>query len=417
MRRRFISSVILILSLLLSACTALQPEEEIITGEYGPAYDPVKHQTRTFDALWNHFKENYIYFETTEMNWEAIEATYRNRINEGLTNQEFTSLMDELEAQLPAESLIYQSREERIEIDSADFSTYEGIGAFVGFRADDVPHVVILAVIEGSPAEKAGLKAHDSIFAIDGNPVLLEEGLNVVNRIRGPAGSSVTLHVQTPGEEQRLIKVTRGKLTSIGKLEAALIEGTNFGYILFPPISYNGIMDDFQEHLRQFTTNRTLEGLVLDLRIAGSTTGWPLQELATLFEDGRLGEFYNRKASEVFQVSGQNLFESQTLPLVILVGQNTSGFPEILAASLQARKRAVIVGEVTPGAVETTTSYYLPNGARLFIQTTSYKLLTGEEIGLKGVLPDVLIEAGWDEVLPGKDPVLDQAIEILKASQ
>jgi len=117
------------------------------------------------------------------------------------------------------------------------------------------------------------------------------------------------------------------------------------------------------------------------------------------------------------QVKGQDVFGSQEIPLVVLVSQNTSGTPEILAASLQMHKRATVIGEKTPGSIEAATSFYLPDGSEIFVQTTSFVLPNGEEVGTTGVVPDVSIEAGWDEVLPNNDPVLDRAIEILDEGQ
>ena len=414
-RKTIIPPLILIFSIALSACMGLLPlDERPSTGEYGPAYSPQEHQLRVFESLWTHLQDNYIYYESAEVDWDALNQKYIDRINSGLTNEQFTALIQELSVELPSGTLTYQSRAERIEAETSDLSTYDGNGAFIGFTEDPVPHIILLSVIEGSPAEEAGLKAHDSILKIDGNPIQLEEGVNAVNRIRGPAGSSVTLDVQSPGEPERSIELQRAKLTSTGALEARLIPETNYGYILFPPISYSNLMKDVLESLQSFTTNRTLEGLILDLRIAGSARGWPLEELLTLFHDGNIGEFYNSENQEqVININGEDQFGSQSVPLVIIVGQNTTGSPEIFAASLQAAGRAEIVGANTPGAIESTASFYLPNGSRVFIESASFRLPNGEEIGNSGVKPDVEIEAGWDEVLPDADPVLDAAIELL----
>ena len=414
-RKTLLPPLILILSMALSACIGLLPlDERPSTGEYGPVYSPQEHQLRVFESLWTHLQDNYIYYESAQVDWDALNQKYMDRINSGLTNEQFTALIQELSVELPSGSLTYQSRAERIEAETSDLSTYDGIGAFIGFTEDPVPHIILLSVIEGSPAEEAGLKAHDSILRIDGNPIQLEEGVNAVNRIRGPAGSSVTLDVQSPGEPERSIELQRAKLTSTGALEARLIPETNYGYILFPPISYSNLMKDMLESLQSFTTNRTLEGLILDLRIAGSARGWPLEELLTLFHDGNIGEFYNNENQEqVITINGEDQFGSQSVPLVIIVGQNTTGSPEILAASLQAGGRAEIVGTNTPGAIESTASFYLPNGSRVFIESASFRLPNGDEIGNSGVKPDVEVEAGWDEVLPDADPVLDAAVELL----
>jgi carboxyl-terminal processing protease len=415
MKRIWRWTIFMIAGFALTACGGFLPlDNEVEAGTFGPAYQPEEHQSRTFDTLWTHIEDTYIYYETADVDWETIESRYSQRIETGLSNQEFISLLDELEGDLPEGSFLHQPRSERIEADLTDASTYDGIGAFIGFQEAEEPHIVILAVIEGSPAEAAGLKAHDSIFSIDSDPILLEEGLNAVNRIRGAAGSSVTLTVQSPGEERKQLEVERAKLTSTGKLETDVITGTNIGYLLFPPIGYEGIEQDIYESLQGMTASRELGGLILDLRIANSSRGWPLETLFSMFHGDAIGELYNRNQEQVVQVEAQDVFGSQSVPLVILIGENTSGFPEVFAASLQMNKRATLVGSPTSGDVETQSSFYLPDGSRIFVESTSFRLTNGTEIGQQGVTPDIPVEGGWDEVLPENDPVLDEAIEFLE---
>lgn len=411
----FFLSFLILASLFLSACSGLLPfEEEVANAEYGPAYSPQEHQKRTFDVLWKNLQDHYIYYEAADTDWQAIQNEYSSRIDSGLTDEEFMSLLNDLETELPEGSFAYQSRAERLESDLADFATYDGIGAFVGFQEEEVPHVVVLAVIDGSPAEQAGIKAHDSIFSIDGSPVLVEEGLSVVERIRGPAGSSVQLDVQSPGMPKRTLDVERARLTSTGELEAFNVVGTDYGYLLFPPIGYEGLDRDVFGALQNLTSNRKLEGLILDLRVANSSRGWPLEVLFTMFYNGEIGELYDRTQTQPLQVQGQDFFSSQTVPLVILVGENTTGFPEIFAASLQMHERAVIIGAQTTGQVETSSTHYLPDGSRMFVQSASFRLPNGDEVGTNGITPDFVVEAGWDEIKPDDDPVLERALFILE---
>lgn len=420
MKRKSVAlpSILILLGFLLSSCIGLIPlEEEPATGGFGPQVSLQEHQTQTLDALWSAIRENYIYYETADVDWDTLRAEYQRDVDAGLTAQEFEALLDELEVDLPENSLIYQTRAERIETDIADNATYEGIGAFIGFDPAPEPHIILLSVMGGSPAEKAGLKAHDSILAIDGSPILLEEGINAVQRVRGPSGSTVMLTVQSPGQAKRDVEVQRGRLAATVSLEAYQIVGTNYGYLLFPPLSYENIIEDLLAAMQAFTTNRRLEGLILDLRIAGSSGNWPLEELYTLFSNGTAGEFYNRSVKEAFSVQGQDYFSSQSVPLVILVGKNTQGFPEILAGGFQAQRRAVVIGDATNGEVESSTAFLLPDGSRIYIETTSFLLSNGDEIGLNGIQPDILIEAGWDEILPEQDPVLDAAILHLGSEQ
>lgn len=416
-RKLFIAPALLILvSLFLSACSGLIPlEDEPITGEFGPAASPQEQQLRTFDVMWKHIQDTYIYYEDSDLNWDNLHDEYALKISAGLTQEEFISLMKDLETEFPTGSLIYQSRAERVESDIADAVTYDGIGAFIGFQEEEEPHIVILDVIAGSPAAEAGLKAHDSIFSIDGSPILLEEGLDAVSRIRGPAGSSVTLNVQSPGQQQqRSVEVTRAQLTTTGKLNAHNVPNTNYGYVIFPPIAYQGLDQDVLLAIQTLSNEAELDGLILDLRIVNASQGWPLDTLFTLFHDGSIGELYNRSQSQPLTVTGQDIAGSQTMPLVLLVGSNTGGFAEIFAASLQSYERAVIVGEQTSGDVETQSVFFLPDGSRFSIDSTSFRLSNGDEIGNSGITPNVPVEAGWDDILPNNDPVLDQAVEILE---
>ena len=418
MKRKFtfLPAVFIILSVVLSACIGLIPlEEDQTSGSFGPSYSPPEHQMRVFDSIWTHLQESYIHYDSADVDWDGLNQEYLERINAGLSDDEFTALIQELQTELPTGTITYQSRAERIEAETTDTSTYEGIGAVMTFTEDPTPHFIVLSVIPGSPAEKAGLKAHDIVSEIDSEAVQVQEGQRAVNRIRGAAGSAVTLTVQSPDESERSIEIQRARLTSTGKLEARMLAGTNnYGYMLFPATGSATLIRDVVASLQSFTTNRTLDGLVLDLRIASSTRGgWPMEELFKLFHDGNVGEFYNSEEEQVLNIDGKDQFSSQTVPLVILIGENTSGAPEILAAGMQSGGRAEIVGATTLGAIEITTPFYLPNGALLLVESTSFRLLNGEEIGNKGVQPDVEVEAGWGEVKPDADPVLEAAIKLL----
>jgi carboxyl-terminal processing protease len=297
--------------------------------------------------------------------------------------------------------------------DVAGSSASAGIGVFVAFKAEPSPRLIVLEVMEGSPADRAGVRAHDSITGIDDQAIAADEGLGVVDRIRGPAGSTVRLRVRTPGGSSRLVTVERGQLDGKASLETAIVTGRDIGYLLFPAVGYDGLADDVVNGLSELTRNRRLEGLILDMRITGSAAGWPLPELLTVFTNGLVGEFYDREQGRPVRVEGQNILNSQAVPLVVLIGEHTAGLPEVFAASLQANRRAVLVGTRTPGLVESESAFVLPDGSRIFFESGSFRLLGGREIGQTGVEPDVLVEAAWDELIPDQDPLLAAALAVL----
>ena len=86
--------ILILTSLLLSACVGLIPlEDDIADSEYGPVYSPQDHQTRTFNALWEKLQNNYIYYEESEVDWDSLREQYADRISTGLTPDEFTALI------------------------------------------------------------------------------------------------------------------------------------------------------------------------------------------------------------------------------------------------------------------------------------------------------------------------------------
>jgi carboxyl-terminal processing protease len=418
----FIPGLIL-LSFLFSACAGLPGlpavEEEQAAVDFGPDLARRERQARTLGAIWKVMEQNYIYYESADVDWGALQERYDQRVQVELSVDEFGALIRELEAELPEGSLAWQSRAERIEADLTASSSFQGIGAIVAFKKERIPHVVLLSVIEGSPAEQAGLRAHDSILSIDGEPVRLEEGLSVVERIRGPAGTSVTLEVQTPGRAKRSVTVTRGQIEGGTALQATQVvtRGGRYGYLLFPPVTYEGLIEDVLESMRILTASGRLDGLILDLRVTRSSTGWPLEEMFIVFHDGTVGEFYTRTEDQAFDVRGQDIFGSQSVPLVLLVGPHTIGLAEILAASLQESERAILVGAPTTGSIESASPFYLPDGSLAFVQSASFRLPDGEEPGRNGISPDVRIDTDWDEVVPDDDPVLNAALKALEMEQ
>lgn len=402
-----------VLGFLLSACSGGERAESSPTTP--PVATPTPSlQVRTFEALWSAIQENYIYPDFHGVDWQAVRNEYLIRVEAGLTAEEFHEVLRSMIARLPSGAVIWQTRAERIQQAIEDTRTYEGIGAYIAFRATPEPHVVLLSVMPNSPAEAAGLQAHDSILAIDGIPVQADEGESVVRRIRGPAGSRATLRVRSPGRPPRDVEVTREKVIAADVLKGGMIPRAGIGYLLFPPAPYDELGSDMLNSLRVLSDERELNGLILDLRIATIGGSWPLTPLLTLFANGNLGEIYTRTSTQAITVEGRDVFNSQRVPLAILIGPDTQGAPEIFAAALQATGRAILVGLPTPGKVEGITEFALPDGSRAFIATSSYRTPDGREIGRTGVTPDVKVNADWDAVTLEKDPVREAAVKALQ---
>ena len=97
-----------------------------------------------------------------------------------------------------------------------------------------------------------------------------------------------------------------------------------------------------------------------------------LEDSLSFFTSGEVGHFNSRNQSEAFEIEGQNLINSQDVPLVVLVGPNTVSFGEIFSGILQEKGRAAILGETTSGNVEILYSYDLLDGSRLWLAQETF---------------------------------------------
>ena len=403
------------------ACSSLSPiadEPVEVTVPLGPQVTETEQQTAVLESMLSQIDANYIYQKNSSVDLKTLRTKYQAKIDKGLTSVEFNELMKQLEAEFPTGDIVYATREERIENDTAaSLVGYGGIGAFVNFQAEDEPHVVILDIIPGSPAEKAGLKAHDSIYAVNGDPVLLEEGADVVQRIRGEAGTKVVLTVKTPGKSERDVEVTRAQITGTRGVIAEEIPNTDIGYIRFPTVGSATNASEVLDAMETFAKNSNLKGIVLDLRISGGNSNFPLEDMLTLFLNDLSIDVYSLDKTNSFPIEGQDISGSQTIPLAVLVGENTNGTAEIFAAAIQEKGRGIVIGSNSAGGIEALSSFALPNGGQILIASASFRVGENESLGIDGVIPEVRVEAQWDDIIASEDPVIQQAIQSLEVQE
>jgi C-terminal processing protease CtpA/Prc len=139
--------------------------------------------------------------------------------------------------------------------------------------------------------------------------------------------------------------------------------------------------------------------------------------LLTLFSDGNHGSLYSREGQTPLTVEGQDFFNSQSIPLVILIGPDTNGPSEVLAAALQANGRATLVGLPTPGQVLGFEVRRLFDGSQLTFAASSFLTSDGQDLAWSGVSPDVLVNDDWDQVSTEFDPVIEAAEQLLLADE
>lgn len=287
-----------------------------------------------------------------------------------------------------------------------------GTGIVLGRRFG---FLTVVATRPGSPARKAGIKAGDFIKTIDGKHT---HNLSVVKgerMLEGEPGSKVTVAIFKSGSEALDHPLVRERPVSTPP-EGRLLEG-GVGYV-----AVSDLGDGAASALKATIDSLESQGahaLVLDLR--SSATG-PLNNavaLAELFiKEGVVGKVVSRNAPEqtLTAKSTPGVFSG---PLAILVDRGTAGASEIAAACLLDAQRATLFGENTFGRAGIQKQIPLESGGGLLLTVSRYVGPKGEVINGKGLTPKTLVRnpESLDAFgAPGKDPVLDKALEALKAA-
>jgi C-terminal processing protease CtpA/Prc len=167
---------------------------------------------QVFEEVWGVVNENYLYADFNGLDWNAVHEEYNQRIQAGMSNAEFYNALDGMISRLGDEHSSYFSPQEAAELDAEFAGEYDYVG--IGVLSGAVPErsrVTVLIVFPGSPAERAGIQPHDSILAVDGQPVINADGIRT-NLLRGPEGTTITVTVQSPGEEPRQVQITRHRI-------------------------------------------------------------------------------------------------------------------------------------------------------------------------------------------------------------
>jgi C-terminal processing protease CtpA/Prc len=236
--------------------------------------------------------------------------------------------------------------------------------------------------------------------------------------IRGPVGTSVTLTVESPGEEPREVTLERRQIDPTIRPVARRLEAdTSVGYLQVLALSGQTAIESIEQGLTELLEGPPLEGLVLDLR--ASNQGAPGVTIATLgtFVRGQVGAFHSRVGEEPIEIEPSSLADEYAgIPLAVLVDEGTEADAEQLAAILQDQGRAVIVGEQTSGETHGATTIDFPEGSLLQIVSFGFQLPDGQTLEGTGVTPDVVVEEDWLSYPESEDPMLLAALEALAAA-
>ncbi len=370
-------------------------------------------QLRDFDFAVQSLRESYLRPDALNESWRAAVEAARARITYGDGRDQLLieSLQSILEGLNDEELALLPPAMSRAA--STPSPAYAGIGVLVDLPQEGRDRLLILSVYPDSPADRAGLKPHDAIVAIEGERVTYALRDELIPKLRGQAGSRVTLTVRTPGQRPRDVTLTRQPIVPRGSVNYKRVLGTDIGYIAPDASQLSTMRTDTANALRDLTAERDLSGLVLDLRIIRGND-FPLEGMLSLFVNGEVGIVTTRNKEELIEVAGKSIGGSQELPMVVLVSEMTSGQAEAFAGLLQDLGRAQIVGNRTRGLLAEFTTATLPTSRlRLQIPSGDYQSVKGTSWRGKGVTPDVSSEVTWEDFTAENDVHLKQAVALL----
>lgn len=378
--------------------------------------DTTKKQIATLNALANTVTEKYVDPAFNGKDWPAIVNRYRVLVEGGLTDDAFYTAMELMVEELGDDHSQFQSPTQKAEADAelAGNNDYVGIGVSVE-PLQDAGLAVVLLTFPGSAAEAAGIRAHDAILKIDGVSVFDANGTSTVSRMRGPAGTDVTVTVQRPGEGAHDITIKRAKVLGGLPIASCLIAGTHVGYIFLPTLFDQTIPGQVRSALEKMTADGPLAGLIVDNREDPGGSSSVLEPMLGLFVTGEVGSFKSRTDTRPLVIKGEDIGGSQSVPLVVLVGRDTVSFGEIMSGILQAQGRAMVIGETTFGNVETLSGFDFKDGSRAWLARETFvadkaKYGPWEDTGIE---PDVSVPTRWDLFTEASDPIFPAALEAL----
>jgi carboxyl-terminal processing protease len=286
--------------------------------------------------------------------------------------------------------------------------SFSGIGAYVQLNKQRV--LQITRVFPDSPAEKAGLKSGDLISEVDGQSIVGDDLSAQVAKVRGPAGSTVTLTIVRGDEKPFKVDVIRATI-EIKLVDSKMIG--DVGYVLLSKFDSATTAQQLNDAIKALLANKP-KGLVFDLRDnPGGFLDQAIDVADIFLKDGVVLYERNKDGQEqVFRSDNNGV--AQDIPLVVLVNGGSASAAEIVAGAIQDRARSILIGETTFGKGSVQQINRLSDGSQLRVTIAHWFTPNNREIHGKGLTPDIEVAAGDD---PSKDPQLDRAVEYIETGK
>jgi len=285
----------------------------------------------------------------------------------------------------------YLDAEQFTELQVGTTGQFGGLGSEVGMENG---FVKVIAPIDDTPAQRAGVESGDLVIRLDDTPVKGMTLNEAVKIMRGKPGSDIELTIVREGLDQPLkINITRD-IIKVKSVRARMLE-PGFGYLRisqFQSKSAENMVDAIEDLKKE--NKGPLQGLVLDLRNnpggvlngAVAVSDAFLKKGMIVYTEGRIADSRLR-----FNATPDDVIDGA--PLVVLVNQGSASASEIVAGALQDHKRAIIVGVQTFGKGSVQTILPLSSESALKLTTARYYTPSGRSIQAEGITPDIELES------------------------
>jgi carboxyl-terminal processing protease len=258
--------------------------------------------------------------------------------------------------------------------------------------------IKVVTPIDGTPAAKAGIKPGDRIGAVDGTSIIGLSQNDAIDKMRGPAGSKVTLTIIREGEKKPFDVTLQRAIVQVDA-DTFRREG-DVGYIRMPGFNQqtaSGLERAVRELKRQIGPG--IKGYILDLRNnPGGLLDQAIQVSDDLLTGGEIVSTRGRHPDDTqrYDAKGGDIMEGKKL--VVLINAGTASASEIVSGALQDHKRATVIGMTSFGKGSVQTIIPLSDGGgALRLTTARYYTPSGHSIQAQGIIPDIQVAQG-DEV-------------------
>ncbi|MGB3212680.1 MAG: S41 family peptidase [Desulforhopalus sp.] len=265
--------------------------------------------------------------------------------------------------------------------------SFSGIGIEVTIKND---LLTIVSPIADTPADQAGLKANDIIIEINGVSTKNMGPYEAIKKLRGPAGSEVTISIHREGWDNLKSITLKREIIPIQSVKAEFLSP---GFVYTRITNFQShTTGDFKTKLHALKKKHQVNGMILDLR---SNPGGLLHQAVSIADifltEGTIVYTKGRRDDQNNVYPAHDNGAERMYPLVVLVNEGSASASEIVAGAIQAHKRGIIVGSRTFGKGSVQTIIPLPDGAGLRMTTAKYYTPDNRSIQALGITPDVEI--------------------------